>query len=248
MLKVRVQGFTLLELLIALSLSVMLMTVLVVGLNQITRDWQKQGGKLDQKIDDALVLLQLEKAILGTYGYHFKEQQVSKEFLLFEGTENELKWVSTVSPNRNSQLTLWFLKIHGNKGFELRVFPISSADINKQLEKPEEHPNYYFANHTLSLHYLSSSVNDQKDWSSHWSGKTKKSFPLGVRLKLVPNDDNSDNDNKFSMFSFIRAEADIASITKKRGRRSRNIIQRNNTDTPQNNSSLNRNPFQGLIR
>ena len=109
----KIRGFTLLELIIAMSLSAILMTVLVIGLRQISMDWEKQGKSLDNKIDQSLLLLQLEKAIIGTFPYRFKDQVLAKDELFFEGSQSSLSWVSTVSPNRNSRITFWHLETLG---------------------------------------------------------------------------------------------------------------------------------------
>ena len=86
------KGFTLLELLISVSLSVLLMMLLVVGLNSISRDWQKQGHQLDHKLDKSLLLLQLEKALIGTFPYEYKESLLDKKKLFFSGSATEIQF------------------------------------------------------------------------------------------------------------------------------------------------------------
>jgi general secretion pathway protein J len=203
-------GFTLLELLIALSLSTVLMTVLVVGLRQITHDWEKHGHALDAKIDESLLLLQLEKAILGTYAYRVKKTSVSKESLFFEGTKTELDWVSTVSPGRDSSLMYWHLDIDGDSGFKLDIVPAYPGDLRKQLDKAKvqagQKPLVYFKEYKISLHYLVETNNQKKQWQTHWSAKEKDKLPIGVRIQFEQIGSNPAID--FSVFSFIR----VASI------------------------------------
>lgn len=206
----QVRGFTLLELLVAISLSAVLMTVLVVGLNQITRDFEKQGKGLDQKIDESLLLLQLEKAILGTFAYRFREQNLAKEELFFVGSKTELSWVSTVSPDRNNNLTFWHLDVGKDRGFSLNVLPAYPGNLHKQLEKAqakEQQPKIYFKDYKISLHYLGVTINKKKQWYSSWSAKEKNEFPLGVRIQFEPVENISGRDMGFSVFSFIRVIA-----------------------------------------
>lgn len=210
------RGFTLLELLIAVSLSAVLMTVLVVGLNSITRDWEKSGNKLDEKIDNSLLLLQLEKAILGTYPYLSQENSVAQEQLFFDGSKTELSWVSTVSPERNSSLNLWHLAADENNGFKLNVLTVSSGDLNKQLEKAqsaEQEPIHYFKDYKVSLHYLVETTNQHKEWKSSWSGKDEEQFPLGVKIQFKL-DDESEQNLDFYVFSFIRVNTSENSTVK----------------------------------
>ncbi len=203
------KGFTLLELLIAVSLSAVLMTVLVVGLNSITRDWEKSGNKLDEKIDESLLMLQLEKAVLGTFPYRYQESNLAKEQLFFIGSETELQWVSTVSPDHSSGLKLWALKIKEDGGFALDVIPVYPGNLKKQLEKYQQNPidaSSYLLNYKISLHFLSENKQKMKQWSQQWDAKEKEALPLGVRFVFKPNDDAAEEDsNNFEVFSFIRA-------------------------------------------
>lgn len=210
---IRCKGFTILELLIAISLSTILMTVLVVGLNTITRDWEKLGNKLDEKIDDSLLLLQLEKAILGTYSYRFREHELAKNQLFFEGSKMELSWVSTVSPQRNSSLNFWHLEADESNGFKLTILPVYPGDLNKQLEQAqsrEKDPIRYFEDYKVSLHYLTETLNEKKQWASTWSGEDKNILPLGIKIQFKQ-DNELDQNSDFYVFSFIRVSSETTS-------------------------------------
>ena len=199
------RGFTLLELLIAISLSTLLMTVLVVGLNQITRDWERRGGDLDALIDHSLLLLQIEKAILGTFAYQYKENATAQKRLFFEGSNNEIKWVSTVSPNRGSGLTLWRLQADEEQGLQLVTLPVYPGDLNKQLERfdnSQETIPLYFKDYKIQLHYLAENTEDKKEWSTKWQAEEKKALPLGIRVAFTHSDED-ELDKRFEVFSFI---------------------------------------------
>lgn len=204
------KGFTLLELLIALSLSAILMTVLVTGLSQISSDWEKQGEKLEQKIDESLLLLQLEKAILGTFPYRFREHSLAQETLFFEGGKSKLSWVSTASPDHNNSLTLWHLEADQDNGFRLTVLPAYPGNLHKQLETAQteqKHPMIFFKDYKVSMHYLVVTTNQKKNWQTSFSGTDKNEFPLAVRIQFEQKENVSQQDMDFSVFSFIRSNA-----------------------------------------
>ncbi len=240
-----------LELLIAVSLSAVLMTVLVVGLNGITRDWGKTGNKLDNSIDDSLLLLQLEKAIMGTYPYLSRESSVAEEQLFFNGSKMELSWVSTVSPARNSSLNLWHLAADENNGFKLNVLPLSSGDLNKQLEKAqsaEKEPIRYFKDYKVSLHYLVETTNQHKEWKTSWSGKDEEKFPLGVKIQFKL-DNESEQNLDFYVFSFIRvhtSEKGTSNTNPFFGGGNSPFTAPDSNATP--NTSTKNNPFLDLIK
>lgn len=198
------KGFTLLELLIAISLTTILMTVLVVGMNLISRDWQKSNNRLEQKLDESLLLLQLEKAILGTYPYQFKTTDLAKEKVFFNGSESELSWISTVSPNRSAGLMLWRIKSAEDGGLNLSVLPAYPGDLNAQLSKYDgQHSTHttYFKDYKISFSYLSGGAKKgalkSKKWTQSWIMKDNK-LPLGIRMKLTNELDH------YEMFAFVR--------------------------------------------
>lgn len=207
------KGFTLLELIIAVSLTTILMTVLVVGINNITRDWGKNSQHLEQKLDESLLLLQIEKAILGTVPYKFKANSLAKEKLFFKGTQTELGWISTVSPDRSTGLMLWHIKAHEGGGISFNVLPAYPGNINTQLEQyyaQQPEASNYFKDYKVTFFYLSDNTKKIKQWSQSWNAKDKDDLPLAVRIEFknsaehVQDRDISHPDN-YEIFAFIRA-------------------------------------------
>ncbi|MCK5697003.1 MAG: prepilin-type N-terminal cleavage/methylation domain-containing protein [Gammaproteobacteria bacterium] len=211
------KGFTLLELLIAISLTAILMTVLVVGINLITRDWERNNQVLDKKLDESLVLLQIEKAILGTFPYSYKETILSATKLFFNATETELNWASTVSPNRSSGLTLWHIKAQEEGGISLAITPAYPGSISTSEEKQAElqasdsrvDQTIYFKDYKVSFSYLiENKIKDKesKEWKKTLED-TDNELPLGVKIHFTQHDKNDDKDsNTYEMFAFIRAQ------------------------------------------
>lgn len=210
------KGFTLLELLISISLTAVLMTVLVVGLNLITRDWEKQSGYLDEKLDESLLLLQLEQAILGAYPYKFKENNLAQEELFFTGDATELRWVSTVSPQHTSGLMLWQIKTNEEGGMRINVQTAYPGSLNKQLVNNQNNspePQLYFKDFKVSLSYLFENTKKIKEWRRNWDAKEIKSLPIGVRMVFKRINEQSGfsqestSQNVYELFGFIRAGA-----------------------------------------
>jgi len=201
------RGFTLLELLVAISLSTILMTVLVTGLNVIARDWHKQGSNLDNKLDQSLVLLQIEKAIIGTYPYYFKETSVAKQELYFTGTKDEVSWVSTVSPDQSSGLKLWHLKKNNDGGFNLNLVNVYPGSLKKQLEKQQnedDEKSLYLSDYEVSFHFLTENSQKLKQWQTRWDAKKEETLPIGVRVDFNSKLDE-EGEVTFSVFGFIRS-------------------------------------------
>jgi len=213
------KGFSLLELLVSISLTTILMTVLVVGMNLITRDWERNNKLLDQKLDESLLLLQIEKAILGTFPYSYKEDTLSAEKIFFNATEMELNWASTVSPNRSSGLTLWHIKVQEEGGLSLSVTPAYPDNLTTSVKKSEAQPAgtivkdslesmTYFKDYKVSFSYLIESkikAKQSKEWKETWDA-SEQALPLGVKINFVRQDDKDKSSDAYEIFAFIRAQ------------------------------------------
>ncbi len=61
----------------------MVMTLLVGGFYQLSRNWGKQNHFLDEKIDNSLIMSEIEKALLGTFPYSYKDKKTGQKALFF---------------------------------------------------------------------------------------------------------------------------------------------------------------------
>ncbi len=65
------QGFTLIEVLLALALTALLLTLLSTGMYVVARDWNDESDRLDTALDESLAILQLERALLAAFPHSF---------------------------------------------------------------------------------------------------------------------------------------------------------------------------------
>ena len=68
-------GFTLLELLLSLSLSTLVLVLLSNGMNQVVKRWSTEESQLEDKIDHSLVLLQIEQSIHASFPHQIESKQ-----------------------------------------------------------------------------------------------------------------------------------------------------------------------------
>lgn len=183
------RGFTLLELILAVALAAMVMGLLAVGTNVAVRDWERAENRLEQELDIALGLLQLEQALVGAYPHRYRDPKENKPYIYFEGKEKSLTWVSTVAPDRAQGLTAWMLERgKDGRGVEVRITPAHAGDPTKNLKKAKPIP--LFADYKMTLEYLE--INDairhngegKHRWVKKWEGKKRQGLPRAVRLVL----------------------------------------------------------------
>ncbi len=198
-------GFTLLELLIAMSLSAILMVVLVGGISVISNNWEYQDEQLDQAIDDSLIRLEIEKAIMGAFPYTFREK--NRRHIYFKGDPQQLSFVSTFSPSYDNQLTIWVLKARAQGGLSIMVAPALTGDpqqvVGRLGDKLEQQATEVLLKYQVGMEYLRQQ-NHQKYWVKNWDAETEKALPAAVRLTLMAKDENDVTGNE-SLVALILA-------------------------------------------
>ncbi len=189
-------GFTLIELLIAMALSVMVMTMLAFGVYAVSRDWRNSSTMLEEQLDKALLILQLERALEGSFPHTYYDDDKKKRLIYFEGDDKTLTWVSTVSPQRRGGLTAWQLD-KGDKNFalKLKVVPAFADNPTERLEKAEGQDIFADYSATFEYLYIKQSLGEDKpEWLTKWSIEKWEAdrgvarLPNAVRIKLEHKD------------------------------------------------------------
>ncbi|MFK5894179.1 MAG: prepilin-type N-terminal cleavage/methylation domain-containing protein [Pseudomonadota bacterium] len=191
MIKIRqYQAFTLLELLIAISLSTMVMIVLIGGFFMVTKNWEAQEQVIDNEIDNALIRLEIEKAILGAFPYTYMENK-NKIRVFFKGEEQAVSFVSTMSPAYNNQLTIWVIKALVDGGLSIQVTSALTDDPDKIITKltsskqTKNEPTLVLQDYQAIFEYLFETRAGEKRWVKNWNGNERQSLPLAVHIILT---------------------------------------------------------------
>jgi general secretion pathway protein J len=179
-------GFTLLELMLAMGLSALLLGMLSAGVYAVVSDWRRETSQLDVALDKALVVLQLERAIMGAFPHTYIDELGSR-YVYFRGTENELSFVSTVSPQLQPGLTAWHLLSDDTKGLALAITPALSDNPDTRLEAIT--PVSLLPGYTAEFRYLLQRNSEEKEWLDEWNGEDLQSLPIAIHVVLRPNDD-----------------------------------------------------------
>jgi general secretion pathway protein J len=183
-------GFTLMELVIAMSLTAMLLAMLSAGLYGVVNDWQRDTSKLDEGLDQALSVLQLDRALQAAFPHTYIDQEKLARFVFFQGEEDALSFVSTVSPQRQGSLMTWQLMVEPDEGVKLKMTPAFSDDPRTRLEELD--PVILLPKYTMELRYLIQQDIDSKEWVESWDGSARQSLPLAVHIKFIPLDEQQE--------------------------------------------------------
>ena len=183
-------GFTLLEILIALALTAMLLTMLTAGVYGVVRDWDDNAAGLENSLEEAVAILQLERALIGAFAHGYRDPETLGRHVYFDGHADRLSWASTVSPQRASGLTAWRLESTRDEGLILRLAPALSNNPSRRLDDAE--PVTLLAGYGLQIQYLFETPDFERRWRDEWDGSELQSLPLAVHIKLSPQDRTSD--------------------------------------------------------
>jgi len=182
----RARGFTLLELLLALSLTGLLLGMLSAGVYTVVSDWRRETTTLDTTLDKSLVILQIERALLAAVAHSYIDLERLSRFIYFEGSANELRFASMVSPQRRTGLTAWRLLSTPGEGVQLALTPAFSDNPDGRLE--ELQPQVLLPGYEIQFSYLVQRNTERKEWLDEWVGSDMQSLPLAVLVRFVPDD------------------------------------------------------------
>ena len=183
-------GFTLVEVILALALTTLLLGLLSSGVFIVAGDWNRNADVLDESLDEALAVLQIERALHGAFPHSYTNMETLSRQLFFSGESDYLGWVSTVSPQRTPGLTAWELFYVEDEGVYLTLVPAFSDDPSLRLQEAE--PMLIFPDYQIEFSYLYEELDENRLWSEKWEAEELLSLPLAVYVRLEPYDEDEE--------------------------------------------------------
>ncbi|HAO88129.1 MAG TPA: hypothetical protein DCR00_04340 [Gammaproteobacteria bacterium] len=183
-------GFTLVEVILALALTTLLLGLLSSGVFIVAGDWNRNADVLDESLDEALAVLQIERALHGAFPHSYTNTETLSRQLFFSGDSDYLGWVSTVSAQRTPGLTAWELFNVEDEGVYLTLVPAFSDDPSLRLQ--EAKPMLIFPDYQIEFSYLYEELDENRLWSEEWEAEELLSLPLAVYVRLEPYDEDEE--------------------------------------------------------
>ena len=174
------RGFTLIEVLLALALTALLLTLLSTGMYVVARDWNDNTERLDAKLDESLAILQIERALVAAFPHSFNSTETLLREVYFDGEDDRLRWVSTVSPQRLAGLTAWSIDAVSGEGIGVRTAPAFSDDPSARLDNVET--RIILPGYDLEISYLREPNALTREWTDEWLGGEQGALPLAVHI------------------------------------------------------------------
>jgi len=180
-------GFTLVEIILSLGLTALLLGLLSSGVYIVADDWNRNSDGLDKSLDQALAVLQIDRALHGAFPHSYTNFDTLGREIYFQGEDDYISFVSTVSPQRSPGLTVWELYSVADEGVYLSLVPAFSDEPTERLSESE--PILILENYTAEFSYLYQDLNENRLWTDEWFGEEELALPLAVYVRFLPQRD-----------------------------------------------------------
>ena len=179
-------GFTLIEVMLALALTGMLLGLLSTGAYIVAEDWNRNSDSLDANLDDAVAILQIDRALQGAFPHSYTNEDTLTRQIYFTGEDDFVSWVSAVSPQRTPGLTAWELFTVDDEGVYLALAPAYSDNPAERLSESE--PQLILPGYVAEFSYLYEELDESKRWRDDWEAEEYLGLPLAVYVRFEPDD------------------------------------------------------------
>jgi len=176
------QGFTLLELLITVTILTILVTVIFACLHMGMRAWEKGEDNAEKNQEMRILSDLIPQQIRSLYPYKFRDGTM--EFLAFRGNSDSIRFISTLGVTSQGVAGLSFVSYFLDPSDGLML--CEKGILKKEMFQDE----WDIKRDSIPLSPLVSGIafeyqGEQGDWSEEWDANERGEFPRTIKLALT---------------------------------------------------------------
>ncbi|HWP48216.1 MAG TPA: type II secretion system protein GspJ [Candidatus Limnocylindrales bacterium] len=182
------KGFTLLEILIAISILSLITAIIASSLHIGILSWERGEGATERYQQIRILTDEMVQQLKSLYPYKFQKAGNTKPHLIFYGEEHSLGFTTTLvqgsKGERGGGLMFVYYDLDNERGLIKREKIVFTGDISiKDLGDPIElDPEVS----ELRFEYYEKNKRDPQSgrWVNSWDGKSKNQLPKAIRVTL----------------------------------------------------------------
>jgi general secretion pathway protein J len=183
-------GFTLLELVVTLTI-LGLVLVMVLGLLRLgSSSWERGEAKADHYQKQRIVFNLLSQQVKSSFPYKIKAQKAEGDYIAFLGARDSLRFVSTfsVTAKRPEGLVFVIYRVEEGKDSEKLLKVFEKRVLNKDFmeETPEDEKFLTLLEDLSEFGFEYFQEGEEKEavgeWVESWDGKDKRELPSQMRM------------------------------------------------------------------
>ena len=211
-------GFTLLELLIAITLVAMMAVGVWAIFNISVRSWSRGIEAIDANQRHRSVLDMTRKQIASAYPAYPNTDAQSAEpaSIIFSGTENAIRFVSMTSLQyfESPGLTLVSYEMAQDSDGTLSLIEKETRFTGQDDSLNDAKSIPIFSNlQTCTFEYYDSgTTEDPARWVSEWDGSASSKLPAAIRMTMISRDSQNNPFNR-QMVIPVRAQESLSTTT-----------------------------------
>lgn len=186
----RERGFTLIEIMLALGLTALLLGLLSSGVYIVADDWNRNADSLENSLDEALTILQLDRALHGAFPHSFTNEETLSRQIFFTGEDDYLAFASTVSPQRSPGLMTWEIFTEEDEGVYVALAPAYVDDPSERLQNAE--PQLLLPGYRAEFSYLYENADEELVWTEQWLAEELLALPKAIYVRFTAMEDDDE--------------------------------------------------------
>jgi general secretion pathway protein J len=224
------KGFTLLELILSISILSVVLVTIYGTLSMGSRAWEKGERDIEKIQRERVVMNLLSREIKSIFPYKVtpSERDTHKEFYAFEGKKDSISFVSTAPLKGEkgglSWLTFW---VEDDEGLVVVERDALRADIFEEKESIDKDEMEVLDQQVTAIRFEYYQLKSGKtegegegEWEEKWDAEKERALPSAVRVELTFEEEGRGEDSEGEVYTKELITPLMVQVKKLRGRRS----------------------------